>query len=203
MSSCDRLDEVRDYALDEAELDAPSRASLEQHLAACQECAVELDRLQVTASALRMLPDREVPQRIAFVSDKIFEPSPAASWFGGLWNSAARLGFASACVLAAALVLSAWHRPAEVRIVAGGPGTLSSADVSRQIGEAVGKAVAQVRAEDAKMTQALLESSNVKQERRYNSLMVTMRENMDYLEKQVNTDTMLASSDAARSGTGQ
>ena len=29
-----------------------------------------------------MLPDREIPQRIAFVSDKVFEPSPGAA--GGI-----------------------------------------------------------------------------------------------------------------------
>ena len=103
--------------------------------------------LRLTTAALRTLPDREIPQRIAFVSDKVFEPSPFRRFFG------ARLGFASACVLAAALVVSAWHfsdayRPAEVQTV------VHTASVSpQQINDAVAKAVAQVRTEDAQMIQ--------------------------------------------------
>jgi len=42
---------------------------MEQHLAACGDCALELDQLRLTTAALRTLPDREIPQRIAFVSD--------------------------------------------------------------------------------------------------------------------------------------
>ena len=43
--------------------------------AACGDCALELDQLRLTTAALRTLPDREIPQRIAFVSDQVFEPS--------------------------------------------------------------------------------------------------------------------------------
>ncbi len=106
-SPCGSAEALRDYAFDE--LPADERRTMEQHLAVCGDCALELDQLRLTTAALRTLPDREIPQRIAFVSDKVFEPSPVAR-FCRFWNSAARLGFASACVLAVALVVSAWHR---------------------------------------------------------------------------------------------
>ena len=103
--SCDRLDSVRDYAFDELALGA--RAELEKHVLSCFECADELRGLQFTTAALHTLPDREIPQRIAFVSDKVFAPSPVARFFGGFWNSAAKVGFASACLLAGAITYSA------------------------------------------------------------------------------------------------
>src|SRR6267154_2129862 len=97
MSECDRGEALRDYAFDE--LPAGERPEMEQHISDCTGCAAELDRLRLTTAALRILPDREIPQRIAFVSDKVFAPSPVVRFLGGFWNSAARLGFASACVL--------------------------------------------------------------------------------------------------------
>jgi anti-sigma factor RsiW len=105
---CDRTSLVRDYAFDEL---APNeRKSMEQHLAQCGSCAAELDGVRLTTAALRVLPDQEVPQRIAFVSDKVVEQN----WLTGIWNSAARLGFASACVLAAGLAFASYHRDAAV-----------------------------------------------------------------------------------------
>src|SRR5579862_872358 len=89
------VEALRDYAF--GELPAERHPELERHLGICGECATELDRLRLTTAALRTLPDREMPQRIAFVSDKVFEPSPVTRFFAGWWNSAARLGFASAC----------------------------------------------------------------------------------------------------------
>ena len=41
------------------------------------------------------------------VSDKIFEPSPWRRWLAAFWNSGARLGFVSAAMLSASLVLFA------------------------------------------------------------------------------------------------
>ena len=75
-----------------------------------------MDRLRVTQTALFSLRDEEIPQRIAFVSDKVFEPSPWRRWLSAFWGSSARLGFASAAMLSTALVVSALtgrlpHRP--------------------------------------------------------------------------------------------
>src|SRR4051794_14877998 len=88
--ACARAELLRDYAFDE--LAGSKRHAMEQHLTQCSDCAVELDRLRLTTAALRILPDQEVPRRIAFVSDKVFEQGWLESRFGSLWNSAARLG---------------------------------------------------------------------------------------------------------------
>src|SRR6202050_2087717 len=131
------IEDLRAYAV--GEIAADQQPALEQHLAACGDCALELDRLRLTTAALRTLPERDVPQRIAFVSGKVFEPSPVSRWFAGFWNSAARLGFASTCVLAAALVVFAYHRPVVIQT--------ANADFSKQVGiseqinDAVAKAV--------------------------------------------------------------
>jgi len=171
---------------------------MEQHLQTCEVCAADLDRLRITTTALRSVPDREIPQRIAFVSDKVFAPSPAARFLGGFWNSAARLGFASACVLGTALIVSAYRRTptpvAEVRTV------VQTADVSKQLNEAVARAVAQVREqvrqEDALTTQAALKAAEAKHEREY----LVLSDAVQVLQKQLSTNTLLASADIGPAG---
>jgi hypothetical protein len=74
--------DLRDYLFDE--LSSAERAEVEAWLATSAAGREELDRLRLTNQALMSLPDEEIPQRIAFVSDKVFEPSPwarLASWF--------------------------------------------------------------------------------------------------------------------------
>ena len=183
---------MRDYAF--GELPADGQPELERHLGVCGECTLELDRLRLTTAALRTLPDHEMPQRIAFVSDKVFEPSPVSRLFGGFWNSAARLGFASACVLGAALVVSAYHRPVEVRTVVQAANT----DVSKQVNDAVTKAVAQVKVEDAREIEAV----GHKYEQEYQDRMTTVAESFDMLQKRVGT-SLIAANDMRRNGDGQ
>jgi hypothetical protein len=190
------VEALRDYAF--GELPADRQTELEQHLGVCGECTLELDRLRLTTAALRTLPDLEIPQRIAFVSDKVFEPSPVSRFFGGLWggfwNSAARLGFASACVLGAALVVSAYHRPAEIHTVVQAANT----DVSKQVNDAVAKAVAQVKIEDAREIEAV----GHKYEQQYQERMTTVAENFELLQKRLGT-SLIAANDMRRNGDGQ
>lgn len=95
------------FVLDE--VPRAERASYEGHAADCQDCAAELAALRLTRDALLTVRDEEVPRRIAFVSDKVFEPN----WWQRLWSSGARLGFASAAMLAAAIVVHGFAvRPA-------------------------------------------------------------------------------------------
>jgi hypothetical protein len=181
---------LQDYAFDE--LPHGEREAIEQHVAACSECALELDRLRVTTAALRTLPDREIPQKIAFISDKVFEPS----WYQRFWNSGAQLGFASACLLAVALVVSAWHiaagKTTEVRTI------VQTASVPQdQINTAVEKAVAQVRAEDAQLIQAAERKRDVE----YRDQMITISEQLTVLQKR--GYTQLALSEALGTGVGQ
>jgi anti-sigma factor RsiW len=90
------------------ELRESERRAVEGHLTDCRICQEELAKMRLTRTALGSLPDEEIPHRIAFVSDKIFHPR-GWDW---LWNSAARLGFASASILAAAIVIHAVVQPA-------------------------------------------------------------------------------------------
>jgi anti-sigma factor RsiW len=96
--SCSPFD-LKDYFL--KELPAPERRQVDLHLKTCPACREEVDRLRLTETALASLRDEEVPRRLAFVSDRIFEPSPWARF----WSSGARLGFASAAMLSVALVV--------------------------------------------------------------------------------------------------
>lgn len=189
--TCTQKDLVRDYAMEE--LNGAERKAMETHLAGCGECTDELAGLRVTTAALRILPDMEIPRRIAFVSDKVFEASPVARFFGGFWNSAARLGFASACLLAGAVVFSALHRPAEVRTVvqaANYPPT--------DVAAAVQMAVAQVRREDARNAKAALAAVEQKYDQKQRALMISVQESFEVMQKRMSSSTMLASLDAGR-----
>jgi hypothetical protein len=63
--------------------------------------------LRATRTSLLTLREEEPPQRIGFVSDKIFEPSPVRRFFANFWLSGARLGFAGAGMLSIALIVFA------------------------------------------------------------------------------------------------
>jgi len=197
MSVCERIEEIRDYAF--GELPEGKRGAVEEHVAGCAQCSAELDGLQLTTAALRILPDQEIPQRIAFVSDKVFAPSGFSKWFGAGW-----LNFASACVVAAGLVGAAFaYRPVVTSAAPAPVVTAANVDVTAQVNDAVTKAVAQIRAEDARVMDAALAASELKQEKQHRELLAAMDENLTYLQKRYSSVTMLASSDAMRFGGGQ
>jgi anti-sigma factor RsiW len=147
--SCSPFD-LKDYFLQE--LPSPQRVQVEDHITRCPACREELERLQLTGVALFSLRDEEIPQRIAFVSDQIFEPSPVRRWLSGFWGSAARLGFASALLLSASIFFAAMRpgpivdRPVVTTTAAVTP---APQEVQQQIQQAVSKAVAEVEARQA------------------------------------------------------
>jgi anti-sigma factor RsiW len=105
--SCSPSD-LRDYFF--GELGTEERRAVEQHIAACAGCRDELNSLALTRSALLSVPDEEPPRRIAFVSDKVFEPR----WWQRIWMSGPKLGFVSSCVLALAIVAHGFVSEARV-----------------------------------------------------------------------------------------
>jgi len=125
--SCSPFD-LRDYYL--KELTDPQQRQVETHVKDCPACREELQQLRLTQAALFSLRDEEIPQRIAFVSDPVFEPSRARRWWAAFWGSGARLGFAGAAMLSAVLLFSTLTRTPPA---AG----LSSADIDRRIQQAV------------------------------------------------------------------
>jgi anti-sigma factor RsiW len=139
--SCSPFD-LRDYFL--RELPDPERKQVEIHAKTCAACREELDGLRLTEAALVSLGDEEIPQRLAFVSDKIFEPSPLRRAWSAFWGSASKLGFASAAMLSIALVVFALAGAVR-KGVPSGPGTaeaLTPQEVQHQIDAAVDRAVA-------------------------------------------------------------
>ena len=149
--SCSPFD-LKDYFLQE--LADPQRRQVEAHMKSCQPCRDELDRLRLMEAAMFALRDEEIPQRIAFVSDPVFEPSPWRRALAAFWNSGARLGFASAAMLSAALIVFAVTRPAPAPVVsvapapvqaAAAPPAMSDAAMQARIDAAVAKAVGEAK----------------------------------------------------------
>jgi len=140
--SCSPFD-LRDYVFEE--LSEPERKQVETHVNSCRGCREEYERLRLTEAALFSLREEEIPQRIAFVSDKIFEPSPWRRAWAAFWGSTARLGFASAAMLSVALVVFALMRPAVQSPVASSVSTkavaVTAAEIQQQVQAAVERAV--------------------------------------------------------------
>lgn len=146
--SCSPYD-LKDFFF--GELAAAERSRVEDHLEECPECREEFERLGMTQAALHSLRDEELPRRIAFVSDKVFEPR----WWQTLWHSGPRLGFASAAMLAAAIVVHGFARPAPVVLPGPDAAVIESrisAEVARRIEPAVRAAVAESEARQAQKT---------------------------------------------------
>ncbi len=121
--SCEQYD-WKAYALGEMTL--AERREAEAHGAACERCRNELAHVRLTVDTLSALREEEPPRRIAFVSDKVFEPR----W----WQMFLRPSFAAALVVAAAILMHGYLvRPAA-----------TDAEIQARVDQAVSKAVAGV-----------------------------------------------------------
>jgi hypothetical protein len=158
------------------ELGPEDRGQHEECAAECPACREELATLRVTLDALSTLREEEIPRRIAFVSDKVFEPR----W----WQNVFRPSFAAGAVIAAAILIHAFVRPpaapltpqvdtaaaVEARIAARITAEVSqrmeaqmAAAVNTAVDTAVTRAVAETTKQDDRRTAALLAAT----ERRY------------------------------------
>jgi hypothetical protein len=192
--SCSPFD-VRDYYF--KELAENERRLTEVHVKTCAHCREELDRMRGTEIALLALPDEEIPQRIGFVSDPVFEPSAFRRGWEALWSSAARLGFASAAMLSVALLVFSLTRPAP-QASAPSPAITRAAletEVSKRVNDAVSMAVAQSESRQARDTQALLAASDRRHALETQEMKVRFEEYIEVERKRQNA-TMLASNDA-------
>jgi hypothetical protein len=166
------------------------------HVKTCANCREELDRLRGTEAALLALPDEEIPQRIGFISDPVFQPSALRRGWEVFWGSAARLGFASAAMLSIALVVFAVTRPAQ-QVQAPAPAVdraALEADVSQRLNDAVRKAVA---ASETK-TQALLAASEKQHELDIQALQVRFDQYEEVERKHRNATILASASDPAK-----
>ena len=183
-----------------AELDSRERTLVESHAASCQSCHEELERLRITQTALAALPQEEVPQRIAFVSDKVFEPR----WWQSIWRSGPAMAFASSALLAAAILVHAATRPATVVTPAAAVDTAKierqvQEEVAKRVDAAVTKAVAQGEARQAAQTTEMLAAAEKRFARDREENLAAMQQVARYYSQQMNR-LMVASNDSA---TGQ
>jgi len=189
--SCSSVD-LKAYFL--GELPAAERAPVEKHLGACAGCREELERLGSTRAALAALADEEPPQRIAFVSDKVFEPR----WFETIWRSGPAMGFASAAVLAAAIFVHAYARPASAPVNTAEMEQRIEQQVDARVGAAVTKAVAAVeKSQDERIAKAM-DTAEQRFDVQYQRALVDARQMADYYRDQ-NAKFEVASNNAARS----
>ena len=98
--SCESYD-WKAYAL--GELSAKDRRDAEAHAGTCPVCRGQVAEERLMLDALSTLREEEIPRRIAFVSDKVFEPR----W----WQSFLRPSFAAGVLIAGAILVHAFVRP--------------------------------------------------------------------------------------------
>lgn len=175
--SCTAFD-LRDYFL--GELPEAERLQAGRHIQGCENCSREFEQLKLMRTALATLRDEEPPQRIGFISDKVFEPSAARRWLSSFWLSGARLGFASAAMLSAALVVFAVNRPVE-KIVE--TRTVVAAQPHEDTQAIVAKAVAEAEARQERKTRDLLAVAEEKHRMAERALNTQLAISFDLMEK--------------------
>ena len=155
------------------------RSAVEAHVRVCQSCREELDRLNLTRSALASLEDEEIPRRISFVSDRVFEPR----WWQTMWRSGPVMGFASAALLSAAILVVGFARPLA-------PTTASSVDsaqierrveaqVNARVNAAVTKAVSEAQARQSAEFAKVMNAAKLQRD----AEMGTIQQASEYLPK--------------------
>lgn len=192
--SCSPYD-LKDFFF--GELEAGQGRQMEEHLEGCAECREEFERLRLTRTALDSLREEEPPRRIAFVSDTVFKPR----WWRGLWQSGPRLGFASAAMLAAAILVHAWVRPAPNAALTPDTAAIEarvSTEVARRIGPAVEAAVAESEARQAKKTEELVSATRKNFELQRDADRVWVAETLSLLQKKYNVLQIASSEWGAR-----
>ncbi len=173
--------DLKEYVLGESSRDDGDR--IEAHASACGVCRDEIARLQITRGALLALLEEEPPRRIAFVSDKVFEPR----WYHRLWDSGPRLGFLAAAMLACAILVHAFHQPpvAPPAITAAVDTGAIERGVAARLTEAVTKAVADSEARQRQHTAELLQAAEQRQELDRRATIAAFSEQTRLLQKQV------------------
>jgi hypothetical protein len=180
--SCSSVD-LKAYHLGETA--GAEKSSAEDHVRACQSCREELDRLKLTDAALRSLPDEEAPQRIAFVSDKVFEPR----WYQTIWRSGPAMGFASAALLAAAIVAHGFSVNGFAHPVT--TSTVNTAQIEQRIENevnarldtAVAKAVSATEARETERMASMLDAAEKRFETKRQTDLAVVQQAAEYYQK--------------------
>ena len=202
--NCSSID-LKAYFL--GELDRGAKSACADHITRCDDCHEELERLRLTQTALMTMPDEEIPQRIAFVSDRVFEPR----WWQAIWRSGPAMGFASAALLSCAILVHGFTRPASA-VVASAPliqatqvQQVEQARIERKIEEQVNLRVAELgnrqAAESAKLVAAVEKKFQFRQRADLVSAQETIRmyqQQMGRLMVAYNPSSNLSNQEGAR-----
>lgn len=172
------------YALGEAT--TAEREEAAAFLAASPEARDEFERLQFALTALGSVRDEEVPRRIAFVSDPVFEPS---IW-QRFWSSTSGLAFAGASLLAVAITAHGFLMRPAVLQPAPQVATLSKADVDAVVHNAIQQAVQAVEARSEARVKNEVSLAVAATEKRFTQeiqlMSATMQENETITRKRLN-----------------
>lgn len=142
----------------------------------------ERERLANTIAALRAVPEEDPPRRIAFVSDKVFQPK----W----WQRFPAWGFASAAALAGAILAHGYlMRPVTPGITAQAPAATAGIDVKAleaRFEQRLEAALRKAAAENEARLKAAVEETERRLNFEHRAAMLTVEENMNLMRKQMN-----------------
>ncbi|HEX4593021.1 MAG TPA: hypothetical protein VH157_02045 [Bryobacteraceae bacterium] len=177
-------EDLKGYFL--GEIASREKAAVEDHVRACHNCREELGRLKLTQTALMALEEEEVPQRISFVSDKVFEPR----WYETIWRSGPAMGFASAVILAAAILV---HGFATTAAVPPATATVDTAqieqrierEVSARLDTMVQNAVSDAQTKQSAEFAKVLDASEKRFETQRQADLATVQQAAQYYEKKM------------------
>jgi anti-sigma factor RsiW len=187
--SCTTLD-LQGFFL--GELPEAERRQAEEHLKACPGCREELERLRLTRTALLALEDEPIPQRIAFVSDRVFEPR----WWHVLWQHGPQWAMISAGMLSAAILVHALvHRPAPPGADAVTLEARVQAEVARRLPAVIEQAVAASEQRQQARLRETVAAVEKKTDFQRQADLVAMQESLEYMRKRMGVMYQLASND--------
>jgi anti-sigma factor RsiW len=173
--SCSSVD-LKAYFL--GEVTCAEKSSVDDHVRACQSCREELDRLKLTDTALRSMAEEEPPQRIAFVSDKVFEPR----WYETIWRSGPAMGFASSALLAGAILMHGFSLRAPAQSAA--TPTVNTAQIEQRIDREVNLRLDAAAAKQREQMAALLDAAQKGFESKRQADLLDVRQAVDYYKNQ-------------------
>jgi hypothetical protein len=173
--------DLKDYFF--GELSAADRELVERHAELCRMCQDELAALSATRSAVLCMREEEPPRRIAFVSDKVFEPR----WWQKIFASGPKLGFASAAMLTAAIVFHAIYTPGAVQApavpVAQMEPKVIEAEITKRVQVAVEAAIAEGESRQAQRLLQVVNARLAESDRRYEMDLKTIQHYLERTEK--------------------
>jgi anti-sigma factor RsiW len=167
---------VKEYFL--GEMPAAERGRFAEHAQSCRVCREELNRLEIARAALVSVPDEEPPRRIAFVSDKVFEPR----WWQRLWIATPRFGMAA---IAVAILVHAFTRPAPVVTPPAPAQVVQSVDMNA-VEARIQQEVARRLPEEREKLVRMIADVEKRIDSRRREDMLFVEENVDVLRKVVN-----------------